>query len=74
MASTGVGNVDEEKRNVADSTAVVHEEDWGLKETTEEEILEDPETKRKKRRLLWKIDLFVLPVLIMVYFFGTMVR
>ena len=38
-----------------------------------EEVLDDIATERKKRKLLWKIDLFILPILVMVYFFGSMV-
>jgi len=38
-----------------------------------EEIPDDLATARKKRRLLRKIDLFILPLLVMVYFSGSMV-
>jgi hypothetical protein len=36
---------------------------------------EDPTTLRKQeRRLVLKIDLFILPLIAMVYFFSSMVR
>jgi len=38
-----------------------------------EEVPDDSVTARKKRKLLWKIDLFILPLLVIVYFFGSMV-
>jgi len=37
------------------------------------DIPTDPETLRLERKLKWKIDLFILPLISMVYFFSFMV-
>jgi hypothetical protein len=75
MASTSPINADEEKKNVEHSTSAINDENPVMNEkvNSNEEIPDDLATARKKRRLLWKIDLFILPLLVMVYFFGSMV-
>jgi hypothetical protein len=37
------------------------------------ESAEDPAAKRLERRLKWKLDLFILPVISFIYFFASMV-
>ena len=37
------------------------------------DIPTDPETLRLERKLKWKLDLFILPLISMVYFFSFMV-
>jgi hypothetical protein len=75
MASTSSVNADEEKKNVEHSNLAIHDENPVMNEKVDdnEEVPDDPATARKKRRLLWKIDLFILPLLVIVYFFGSMV-
>ena len=34
----------------------------------------DPETLRLEQKLKWKLDLYILPLLSMVYFFASMVK
>lgn len=51
--------------------------DYLHNEKIEAEITEepqDPEAQRLERRLKWKLDLIILPLLSSVYFFASMVE
>jgi len=68
MVSSSPVDADEEKKNVEHSAPAIHDENPVMNEKADsnEEIPDDIATVRKKRRLLWKIDLFILPLLVMV--------
>lgn len=65
-----------EEKTEAASAAHMEYENREQETKTNESLVEvevDPITKRKKRHLLLKIDLFILPLIALVYFFASMV-
>jgi hypothetical protein len=43
-------------------------------DVSHEEVLDIELDEAQKHRLKWKLDLFILPLISSVYFFGSMVR
>jgi hypothetical protein len=58
----------------ADEIENIETEKYGINDVDEAGIPLDPETRRREKKLKWKLDLFILPLVSLVYFFASMVR